>query len=258
MNKNSYNKEPLKQTELCYIPYYDNTKEERYYRFREKHGDCRWHELVTYVNLNLDRDFYSEIQKVNNPGKLTVLVNKFRQLDQDYIPEDLEMIAPEFNSGELLLRHNARIAFEAMCRAAASEGLHMEAISTYRSYSYQNQVYYKNITPEITLEAYRLIRDKVSARAGHSEHQTGLAVDINDLEQTFDTTAEGIWLAANSYRYGFLLRYPKGKEWITGYDYEPWHFRYLGPELAREVYLSNLTYDEYYIRNIEGANITYI
>jgi D-alanyl-D-alanine carboxypeptidase len=100
------------------------------------------------------------------------------------------------------------------------------------------------------MDEYQTERDKVSARAGHSEHQTGLAVDINDLEQTFEDTQEGRWLAINSYQYGFILRYPKGKEHITGYDYEPWHFRYLGLELARDVYRSNLTYDEYYIRQL--------
>jgi D-alanyl-D-alanine carboxypeptidase len=175
-------------------------------------------------------------------------VNKYRQLPIYFVPEDLEEIASCFNPNGLLLRRDARIAFEIMCHGAAKEDISMEAVSTFRSYEYQKTVYFKNITLDISLEEYQQTRDKVSARPGHSEHQTGLAVDINDLEQTFADTAAGQWLAINSYRFGFILRYPKGKEHITGYDYEPWHFRYLGKNLAEEVYVSGLTYDEFYTR----------
>ncbi len=193
-----------------------------------------------------ERKYYTNVQRINEPSSLLVLVDKFHQLDNSYIPEDLEKIDPMYNSGELVLRREARLAFEEMCREADTCGLHLEAISTYRSYTYQNQVYYKNMTPDIPLEDYQKERDKVSARAGHSEHQTGLAVDINDLEQTFENTPEGKWLAKNSFKFGFILRYPKGKEYITGYDYEPWHFRYLGKEVAEAVQLSRLTYDEFW------------
>lgn len=230
------------------IPSFDGAKEERYIDFRNRHENFCWEEVVTYVNIGLDRPFYSGIHKVRDPDCLTVLVNKYNQLDCDYTPRDLERIALRYNQGELVLRHEARIAFECMCEAAGMDGIHLEAISTFRSFSYQSQVYYRNMTPKLTLEEYQAERDKVSARAGHSEHQTGLAADINDLEEVFETTPAGRWLAVNSYRYGFILRYPKGKEWITGYSYEPWHFRYLGPELAREVYLSKMTYDEFHIK----------
>jgi D-alanyl-D-alanine carboxypeptidase len=172
-------------------------------------------------------------------------VNKFNQLSSDYIPNDLEVIEPSFNPSGLLLRSEARIAFEDMCWEAERKGIHLQAISTFRSFDYQKQIYLKNYMPDMVMQDYQAVRDKVSARAGHSEHQTGLAVDINDLEETFADTPEGRWLAANSYVYGFVLRYPKGKESITGYDYEPWHYRYLGRELAWKVYQSNLTYDEY-------------
>lgn len=192
------------------------------------------------------KKFYTSIKKVQNPGSLYVLVNKFYQLPEDYIPEDLEKIDEKFNPSGLVLRHEARVAFETMCKQALQEGIKLEAISTFRSFEYQHKVYYKNLLPDMKLEEYQAIRDKVSARAGHSEHQTGLAVDINDLEQTFEDTKEGKWLAKNSHRFGFILRYPKGMEHITGYDYEPWHFRYLGHQLAEDVYHSSLTYDEYY------------
>lgn len=191
-------------------------------------------------------DFYTCIKTITDPENITVLVDKFHRLDSGYIPRDLEVIDPSFNSGELLLRHEARLAFEIMCREAETEGMYLEAISAFRSFDYQDKVYYKNLTVDIPLEQYQAERDKVSARPGHSEHQTGLAVDINDLEETFSQTREAKWLVWNSFRFGFVLRYPKGKEHITGYQYEPWHFRYLGRELAAGVCLSGLTYDEYY------------
>jgi D-alanyl-D-alanine carboxypeptidase len=240
--------EPGLEEIMCGIPFYDGANEERYIDFKKRHEDCSWEDIITYVNIGLDRPFYSGVHKIMDPDSLTVLVNKYNQLACNYIPRDLEMITPLYNQGGLVLRRDARIAFEIMCEAAGAGDIYLEAVSAFRSFSYQRQVYFKNMTPDITLEEYQAERDKVSARAGHSEHQTGLAVDINDLEETFEATPAGIWLARNSYRYGFLLRYPKGKEKITGYSYEPWHFRYLGMELAREIYYSELTYDEFYMR----------
>lgn len=195
--------------------------------------------------------FYTDVTRITMPDKITVLVNKFRQLPMDYLPTDLERIRSDYADGELMLRQEAKAAFEEMCMRAAQEDVVLRAVSSFRSYTYQNQVYYRNWQQTVPLEQYQKERDKVSARAGFSEHQTGLAVDINDLEQTFAATQESRWLVQNAYHYGFILRYPKGKEWITGYDYEPWHYRFLGKELAKKVFLSELTYDEYYVRFLE-------
>jgi len=235
-------------SENCLLPFFDKLKESQYINFKLNHSNCSWEEVITFVNIGLDNEFYTNVHCVLNPNGLTVLVNKYNQLSSSYLPGDLEVIDHRFNSSSLLLRHDAREAFELMCHEAGEQGVYLEAISTFRSYTYQKEVYYRKMTSDITLEAYQAERDRVSARAGFSEHQTGLAVDINDLEQTFEDTPEGKWLAQNSYRYGFILRYPKGKEAITGYDYEPWHFRYLGLELAEAVYHSCLTYDEFYER----------
>ena len=97
----------------------------------------------------------------------------------------------------------------------------------------------------MTKEEYQKERDKVSARPGFSEHQTGLAIDINSLDESFENTVAGKWLAENSSKYGFILRYPKGKEGITGYNYEPWHLRYVGKKLATYLYKHNLVFEEY-------------
>ncbi len=236
------------------LPYFDRTKTQRYMDYKRRHWALTWEEVITYVNIGLDREHYSCVIPVKAPQRLSVLVNKYHQLPGDYIPNDLEIIAPECNSASLMLRRPARIAFEEMCRAAAGEGLELKAISAFRSFLYQNQVYYKNWTGDLSLEQYQAERDRVSARAGHSEHQTGLAVDINDLEQSFEETPEGRWLAGHSWEYGFILRYPKGKEHITGYDYEPWHFRYVGPVLACVVFKCGMTYDEYYVRNLAACD----
>lgn len=231
-----------------YLPYYREENEERYINYKQCDSNQSWEEVITHVEIGLDVAYYSEIRQVESPDSLTVLVNKYHQLSRDYIPGDMEMIAPEYNDSTLILRHSARKAFEAMCCVAGQEGLILKAISTFRSFLYQNQVYYKNWQEEIPLVQYQAERDKVSARAGHSEHQTGLAVDINDLEENFADTPEGRWLANHCHQFGFILRYPKGKEYITGYNYEPWHFRYIGIDLAYKLICSGLTYDEYYVR----------
>ncbi|MDF2945122.1 MAG: yodJ [Herbinix sp.] len=245
-------------SEACLLPFYDKSKDFQYINFKLNNCNCSWEEVITFVNIGLHNEFYTNVQSVPNPFCMCVLVNKYNQLPSTYIPGDLEVIDHRFNSSNLLLRHVAREAFEVMCRAAEEQGYHLEAISTFRSYTYQNEVYYRKMTPEISLDVYQKERDRVSARAGHSEHQTGLAVDINDLEKTFEDTPEGRWLAKNAYRYGYILRYPKGEEPITGYDYEPWHFRYLGLEMAEAVSQSNLTYDEFYVRYLSYTKPTLI
>lgn len=230
------------------LPYYREDNDKRYVRYKLNHNALSWEDVITHVEIGLDLTYYSKVNKVSCPDRITVLVNKYCQLPRDYIPGDLEMIAPDYNETTLLLRHSAREYFEMMCHDARQEGIFLKAISTFRSFLYQNQVYYRNWNEDIPLIHYQTERDKVSARAGHSEHQTGLAVDINDLEETFADTSEGIWLAEHSCNYGFILRYPKGKEYITGYNYEPWHFRYIGTLLAGKLYQSGLTYDEFFVR----------
>lgn len=233
---------------ISLLPFYDKMKKEQYIEYKMKHKDLTWVDVITFVNIGLNKKFYEDVHMITDPDSPTVLVNKYNQLSEDYIPSDLERIDSRYNPEGLLLRQDARTAFEEMCSDAGKEGIDLKAVSTFRSYYYQWKVYLSNITPYIPIEEYREVRDKVSARPGHSEHQTGLAADINELEQDFENTPEGRWLAENSYQYGFILRYPKDKESITGYDYEPWHFRYLGKELAQAVYYSKLTYDEFYVR----------
>lgn len=133
--------------------------------------------------------------------------------------------------------------FNIMKNAAASEGLNIYISSGFRSYSRQMTIYNNYVRQDGQREA-----DTYSARAGHSEHQSGLAFDVNIINSSFANTNEARWLAANCYRYGFILRYPEGKTKETGYMYEPWHFRYVGIDLATKLYNNGnwLTMEDYF------------
>lgn len=130
--------------------------------------------------------------------------------------------------------------FNLLSNAAAKEGLNIYMSSGYRSYSYQSLIYNNYVS-----WYGQIMADTFSARPGHSEHQTGLAIDVNTIDDSFANTPEAIWLENHAHEYGFIVRYPKGKENITGYKYEPWHIRYLGVETATAVYKSGLSLEEY-------------
>ena len=139
---------------------------------------------------------------------------------------------------------NATIeAFNKMQAAAKVDGLNIYISSGFRSYSYQKTLYNNYVNRDGVTVA-----DTYSARAGHSEHQSGLAFDVNTINDSFANTEEGKWLNDNCYKYGFILRYPKGKSDETGYQYEPWHFRYVGVELAEKLYNNGnwITVEDYF------------
>lgn len=134
----------------------------------------------------------------------------------------------------------ASAALAQMQMAAAADGIELFTVSGYRSYSYQETLYNNYVARDGKAAA-----DRYSARPGYSEHQTGLAFDLNSLEESFGETREGIWLKEHCFEYGFIIRYPKEKEAETGYMYEPWHVRYLGKDVAKSVYESGLCLEEY-------------
>ena len=149
-----------------------------------------------------------------------------------------------YNKGE---DSKARAAFEKMAEAAKGEGMELVAFSGFRSYEYQKSLYDRYVKRDGKDAA-----DRYSARPGYSEHQTGLAFDIGEkgkedlwLTNAFGETTAGQWLAQNSHKYGFILRYPKGKEQVTGFMHESWHFRYLEGDLATKVYEAGVTLEEY-------------
>ena len=187
--------------------------------------------------------FYKNIKMVKNPANLDILVNKNNKLDKNYIPTDLELIDINYAYENKYLRKEAKEMFEKLSKDAKKEGYRIVATSTYRDYDYQNNLYNYYIK-----EKGKKYADMCSARAGHSEHQTGLAVDVagsNDSYDDFEASIEFNWMKKNAHKYGFILRYPKGKEKITGFKYEPWHYRYIGIDIATEIYEKDITLEEY-------------
>ncbi|HET7529173.1 MAG TPA: M15 family metallopeptidase [Candidatus Saccharimonadales bacterium] len=178
-------------------------------------------------------------------ASLWAVVNKGRSLPGDYVPAGL--IQPQVAAaGKELVRPDTAAALKAMFEAAAGDGIRLEVVSGYRSFSYQQQVY-NGYVRQVGIAA----ADTFSARPGHSEHQTGLAADIGavsgkcELDQCFGNTAEGRWLAANCADYGFIIRYANGKDKLTGYEYEPWHVRYVGKDLAAQIKKSGQTLEQF-------------
>lgn len=171
-----------------------------------------------------------------------LIVNKTYALPSSYQP--LNSYVPL--TGERCnncLEKEVMEAFKLMQSDATSIGLNIYIASGYRSYNYQNNLYTNYSAVSGTDEA-----DTYSARPGHSEHQTGLCFDLNSVDDSFATTEEGKWIHQNAYLYGFVIRYPKGKETETGYQYEPWHLRYVGKSLAKELYQDGTwqSLEEYY------------
>ena len=208
--------------------------------------------------LVLPSEYFNQVSVVDgkptiqNTDNYLMLVNKEYYLPAGYIPKDLVRADVEYSFGEeivekALMRKDAAAALEEMFQAAAAEGIELFAVSGYRSYSRQEQVFNNEVAQkgnEAAMEAVAL--------PGQSEHQTGLTMDISsrsvnlELTQDYELTDEGRWLAENAHKYGFILRYPKGKEEITGYKFEPWHFRFVGKTYSKIIYDKNLTLEEYF------------
>ncbi len=187
--------------------------------------------------------FYENINIINNPNDINVLVNKQNQLPDSYFPIDLEPINCDYSINMQYLRTEAKINFEKMCKKAKEEGYIILAVSTYRSGDYQEKLY-----NNYCLEKGYEYANMCSAKRNHSEHQTGLAVDVSDINGEYDDflrSKEFEWMKNNSYKYGFILRYPKYKTDITGFKFEPWHYRYVGIDSAKEMHENGITFEEY-------------
>jgi D-alanyl-D-alanine carboxypeptidase len=231
------------------LKYFKPENTGRYIGYKTIHSDLDWETVVTYVNIGLDRLFYSDTTVVAEPGATNALVNKYHPLPPDYVPAKLETISPKYSAGTMRLTHDARVAFEKLCADAKKLGFSLYALSSYRSYSSQKAVYDSFYDPGNPASAF--YQELRAARPGFSEHQTGLAVDIAQTSGPLAGSAVNKWYTANAHLYGFIVRYPFATEPILGYSNEPWHLRYLGVDLATAVYESGLTYDEYYAREID-------
>lgn len=207
--------------------------------------------VTTTPDTKEQEEEHPELYDVNS---ILFCANKKHPLPDNYQPADLVYVNVTQTHGDTTLRKEAADSMVTMFQAAEADGVALVLGSGFRDQTYQTNLYNMYVS-----QSGQEYADSISSRPGYSEHQTGLAADIKApddgtfLDETFFNTPQGQWLYNNAYRFGWILRYPEGKEDITGYSYEPWHYRYVGIETATAMHNidPNLTFEEYF--NIEGG-----
>ena len=222
---------------------YEEDKLERYQSYREDNPSLSLDEVVWQVNANLDKPFYGYDIPVEDITDPLVIVNKYYKVSPSQEPELTTA------DGYLMTPATAK-AYRKMKADAAKKGLSIYAASTYRSVGYQKDLYnsYLQSDPKDVVDTY-------SARAGYSEHHTGMAIDfigsfgsLND----FENTKEYPWVKDNCHKYGFIIRYTTENQWITGYKNEPWHLRYVGVNVATDMMEKGISsFEEYKVKFID-------
>lgn len=230
--------------------YYLDKNFEKYIEYKNYHEDTSYEDVIAIVNVHANVGWYNESYKSNTKDNYLIIVNKFYYLDENYKRDDIQNVSLAYsyanNKASSIVIEN----FEEMRQDVEDKlGIHLMINSSFRSYSEQEEIY--NEFKKVSLK----YADSYAARPGFSEHQTGLAIDLTSLEHPliddFKKSEEYQWLKENCHKYGFILRYPEGKEYITGYNTESWHFRYVGKEVATQIYNEGITFDEYYAYYIE-------
>lgn len=219
-----------------------------YYKYEKEFRNVRL--LVEYVNAKAYKKWYEEYEESDLTKGAFIIASKIYHLGE-YVPTDLVNVENGYHLSKApQLKKIAWQAFKAMADAAKEEKVKFYIISAYRSYESQKIIYnnYLKTDPQEVVDTY-------SSRYGFSDHQIGLSVDVRSKkDETFDdfiNTKAYAWLKENAYKYGFIQRYPKGKEKITGYMNEPWHYRYVGKDAAKIIHDNNITFEEYYAYYVE-------
>ena len=210
------------------------------------------------AGVTLMFDAWGYVMPHQDPADVLILVNKTNRAPSvpvTLVKPDVTPTKPEL-SENIYMRPEAAAALEELFADAAQEGVTLYATSGFRSYSTQKAIYERKLERMDEKQANASV-----AKPGYSKHQTGLAMDVEGettlgtgLTAAFGESPEGIWLAQNCHRYGFIIRYPEGKRNITGYIYEPWHIRYVGKEAAAEIHALDVTFEEY-ILMVRGDRI---
>ncbi len=217
----------------------------RYLSYYNTHKNLEASEIIKRVNSKLDYKFYDDSSKADTSKGMYTLVNKFYYLSNDFVPDNLVNVTGIYARDNAQLNSTAYENFIKMADDARKEGLTLKITTGYRSYNFQATLYNNYVKIDGVKEA-----DTYSARPGYSEHQLGYSADLtNDKNVSFsefEYTDEYNWLKNNCYKYGFIMRYPKDKEYLTGYIFEAWHYRYVGVDIATYIYENNITYEEYY------------
>ena len=220
-----------------------------YINSKYKDSKVDYNDVIVKVNTKTNYDYYTHTSLTNMDLGYGILVNKYYSLPEKYAPDDIVSMSSQYSYPGNSIRKDVYEAFKKMADEAKEEKISLIVNSSYRDYESQKEIY-----DDYADKNGKEYADKFAARPDYSEHQTGLALDIftpGAGMKTFEDTDASKWLINNSYKYGFILRYPPEKEDITGYSYESWHYRYLGKELAKKVYESGLTFDEYYVYYLE-------
>jgi D-alanyl-D-alanine carboxypeptidase len=218
-------------------------------RYKDQSTECAI--IVKYALFDTVTTNANGKNIVTDPADLAVVVNKQRALPDQYIPSDLVEPHVPFTFKDKvekrMMRSMAATALEKLFAQAEKDQIQLFAVSGYRSFKTQKSVFSVNVQEKGTVEA-----NKISAVPGQSEHQTGLAIDLTNanpkdqLVESFGSSKEGLWLAAHAADFGFIIRYLEGKESLTGYAYEPWHIRYVGQEIAKDVTAKKITLEQYF------------
>lgn len=240
--------------EFFELPYYQDSLTDRYIAYDD--GKMSVEDVVTYVNIGLDQPYFTNVDTIQKTDDIGMVINKYHKLPDGYEPSNLVrtpnacVIGKDYScqSEPQYLVKEVADAFQKLVDAAKREDINIKAIASYRSYDYQKNLYdyYANTEGKEYADQYY-------ARPGQSEHNSGLAVDVtlndenfNEIEQSKDYS----WLLDHMNDYGFILRYPEDKVSITGYEYESWHLRYVGTQVAKEIKEQGLTLDEYVARKV--------
>lgn len=234
--------------------YYIDDYLKKYLAYYEKNPDLSFAEIITRINTHLDDEFYTNTEKTDDTLGKFVLLNKHYYADGNYRGQNLIDVDKQYNlyNTSFKLSEECYEAFLKMYNDAKEQGYAFKINSAYRSYETQIKIYQGWVNKDGVALA-----DTYSARAGFSEHQTGYAFDVRDYPFTNDDyskTKSFTWVSENAYKYGFIIRFPKDKEYITGYQYEPWHYRYCGTECATYIHDNDITFEEYYEYFIKYKN----
>ena len=228
--------------------YYLEKNLERYEAYLNSNPTLDIDEVIKRVNSGIDKTWYVDVEPSDLSKGNLVIVNKLHYVDQNFEPENLVSMSG-YGNGYLV--KDAHDAYVELYNAAKNDGMNLIVTTSYRNYGFQSTLYYNYVNRDGQESA-----DTYSARPGYSEHHTGLAVDLSTPSLTnafteFIYTDEYKWMQNNCYKYGFIQRYTDENQYITGYQPEAWHYRYVGKDIAKYIYENNITFEEYYAYFVE-------
>jgi len=224
-----------------------------YLEYKSKEEEKSLKDIIALVNTHASKKWYSEEFETIDSINEKMLVNKFYGLKETYTPQNLKVISMDYaygKEGENQLIDYAYDSFIDLWESAHEAGHYLMVTSSYRDYESQKEIYDYRKSTKGERKA-----DESTARPGHSEHQTGLVIDMTSkdalIDEEFKNSEAYKWLKDHAHEFGFIERYPEGKTYITGYSPESWHWRYVGKEIASIIHEEQITFDEYYAYYLE-------